>query len=315
MATVLSASNISKSFGKQLAVNNASIRVRKGEILGLLGPNGAGKTTLAKVLVGLVKPDTGKISYFGQEVKFGLGRAKKLIAMVPQEPSFFSSFTVKENIKFFASLYGLGSKEANNRANSLIKWLNLNEFSATKAEFLSGGYKRLLNIACSLVNSPWIIFLDEPTVGLDPKMRQLMWDKISALRETGTTVLLTTHYMDEAEELCDRVAMMSKGRIAVVDTPQKLISKHGGQTILIFKLNKNVELELIVNVKKVVPKTVVRCVQSTLILPVRQAETTKAIVRISKAIEEAGYEIKGSTVKEPELEDVFLSLTGKTIRE
>ncbi len=314
MATfVLAASNLSKAFGKTVVVNKVSLDVRKGEILGLLGPNSAGKTTLAKILVGLLKPDNGNVSYFGRGVKPGFKRVKESIAMVPQEPAFYSSFTVRQNLCFFASLYGLSREESKNRADSLMKWLGLGRFAARKAEFLSGGFKRLLNIACSLVNNPQMIFLDEPTVGLDPKMRQLMWNKITGLREKGKTILLTTHYMDEAEELCDRVALMSNGEISAIDSPQQLIAKYGGKTILILKLNKSIGLDLIVKVKEAMPKAVVRSIQSNLVLPVKQAESTKAIVKLSGIITAAGYEIRGSIVKEPELEDVFLNITGRAM--
>ncbi len=313
--SILTASNIRKSFGKTVAVNDVSIAIEKGEILGLLGPNGAGKTTLAKIFVGLLKADKGNVSYFGEKLDARSSRVRERIGMVPQEPSFYHSFTVKQNIEFFASLYGLGNKVAKTETLWLIKWLKLTRFANRKAKFLSGGYKRLLNIACSLVNNPDIIFLDEPTVGLDPKMRQILWDKINELRDSGKTILLTTHYMDEAEELCDRVALMSFGKITVIDKPEHLIAKYGGKAVLIFKLNKNVELDLIVKIREAMPGKVVRNVQSTLILPAEQSNVTRAIVRLSKIINEAGYEIKGSIVKEPELEDVFLNLTGKTIKE
>ncbi|MDP6670798.1 MAG: ABC transporter ATP-binding protein [archaeon] len=313
--SILTASNIKKSFGKNIAINNVSIKVERGEILGLLGPNGAGKTTLAKILVGLLKADKGTVEYFGEKQDARAGKVRERIGMVPQEPSFYQSFTVKQNIEFFASLYGSGNKVAKTETIWLIKWLNLSRFTNHKARVLSGGYKRLLNIACSLVNNPDIIFLDEPTVGLDPKMRQTLWNKINELRDSGKTILLTTHYMDEAEELCDRVAMMSSGKIAVIDDPENLIAEYGGKAVLIFKLNKNVELDLIVKIKEAMPGKIVRNVQSTLILPTEQSNVTPVIVKLSKIINEAGYEINGSLVKEPELEDVFLNITGKAIKE
>lgn len=313
--SVLKASNLKKSFGKTVAVNNVSIAVEKGEILGLLGPNGAGKTTLARILVGLMKADEGKISFFGKQKDASSKSVRKRIGMVPQEPSFYNCFTVEQNIKFFASLYSSKEKVVKNETLWLIKWLNLTNFANRRAELLSGGYKRLLNIACSLVNNPDLIFLDEPTVGLDPKMRQILWDKINELRDAGKTILLTTHYMDEAEELCDRVALMSSGKIVVLDTPENLIKKYGGKAVLIFRLNKNVELDLIVKIREAMPGKIVRNVQSTLIVPSEQANITRDIVKLSKIIQETEYEIKGSVVREPELEDVFLNITGKTIKE
>ncbi|MBN2067096.1 MAG: ABC transporter ATP-binding protein [Candidatus Diapherotrites archaeon] len=311
--SVLAATEIHKAYGDQIAVNRVSLSIGKGEILGLLGPNGAGKTTLARVLVGLLDPDFGKMSYFGREASPRQKNVKRQISIVPQEPSFYMTFTVEQNLLFFASIYGLGRSEAREKADYLIKWLKLTGFRHKRAELLSGGYKRLLNIACSLVNDPKLVFLDEPTVGLDPKMRQLLWDKIIELKNQGRTILLTTHYMDEAEKLCDRVALMSDGRISVIESPYRLIEKFGGETILIFKLDKSVDQELIEKVQQAMPGITPRSVQSNLVLPVKQADSTKAIVKISKLVEESGYKILGSIVKEPELEDVFLNITGSAM--
>ncbi|MDP2973622.1 MAG: ABC transporter ATP-binding protein [Candidatus Diapherotrites archaeon] len=312
---VLSCSNVSKSFGKTLALNSVSLAVLKGEILGLLGPNGTGKTTLVKILSGLWLPDSGSISYFGRQVKPSLPMVKKMIAVVPQEPSFYRTFTVKQNVCFFASLYGLNSRQANERADTLINWLQLDKFSGRRAEFLSGGFQRLLNIACSLVNDPQVVFLDEPTVGLDPKMRQLLWDKINSLKDRGKAILLTTHYMDEAEKLCDRVALMTNGAISLIDSPRQLIEEYGGETILVFKLDKSVDADLTAKIEAAMPGAIVRSVQSSLVLPVKQSEATKAIVKISGILTAAGYEVKGSLVREPELEDVFLNITGRAMVE
>ena len=195
-----------------------------------------------------------------------------------------------------------------------MKWLKLSRFANKRSEFLSGGYKRLLNIACSLVNNPMLVFMDEPTVGLDPKMRQLMWEKISALRASGKTILLTTHYMDEAEELCDRVALMSNGEISIIDSPSKLISKYGGKTVIILKLNKNIEPNLLKVVEGAIQGTVARSMHSSLVLSIGQTKIAGSIVKLSALMKLNGYEIKETIVKEPELEDVFLNLTGEGMK-
>ena len=309
MCPVFSASGIKKSFGGKPAVDNVSIEAKKGEILGLLGPNGAGKTTLARILVGLEKPDAGSMEFFGSKDSSSSKKIRKLIALVPQEPSFYYSFSVRENIEFFASLYGGNRKARQAIVIALMEWLDLSQFSQIKARNLSGGYKRLLNIACSLVNDPALIFMDEPTVGLDPKMRQLLWNKISELSANGKTIVLTTHYMDEAEELCDRVALMRNGKIVVVDSPKRLISKYGGKTVLILNLDKNVELDLIVRIKRHFPKSVIRSVKSSLVIPTEQSEVIEMMATLSSVMKEAGYRIIGSDIKEPQLEDVFMHLT------
>jgi len=305
---VLRASGISKSFGESAAVSNANLEIREGEIFGLLGPNGAGKTTLARILVGLAKADAGSVSYFGGSTQ-DWDSLKKAISIVPQEPSFYGVFSVRQNLEFFSALYGYKRAYARKNVQGLIEWLKLGPFSERRAMALSGGYKRLLNIACSLVNNPKIMLLDEPTVGLDPTMRKLMWEKIRELRNEGKTILLTTHYMDEAQELCDRVALMSNGSIALVDSPEALILKYGGKTDIVFKLNKKASPELIVALRGAVPKAVVNEAQLTMTVSIRQEATTDAIVALSRVIKEKGYRIAETLVKEPELEDVFLNIT------
>jgi len=311
---VLSASDVKKSFGKIAAVDSVSLQVFEGEIFGLLGSNGAGKSTLARIMVGLERADSGKIEYFGKQDSRIKAETKKRISFVPQDPAFYENFTVMQNIEFFASLYGISGTEAKSKAKGLIEWLNLANYSEKKAELLSGGYQRLLSIACSLVNNPEIIFLDEPTVGLDPKMRQLLWGKIRELKLQNRAIILTTHYMDEAQELCDRIAMMANGKIGVIDSPDSLIEQFGGETQLVFKLNKPVAQDLLAKAKAALPEASISSDESTLFVSVQQRTVTRSIVEMSNAIKEMGYEIRTNIVKEPEMDDVFLHFTGSAIK-
>lgn len=313
LKAVVSASDVTKRFGETVALNRVSLEIMEGEILGLVGPNGAGKTTLAKSLIGLLDVDNGEILYFGIPLKKNFSSLKKSLSIVPQESSFYYGFTVKQNLVFFSALYGLNTKETEQRALDLMKWLKLTRFSGRKASLLSGGYKRLLNIGCSLVNNPTVLFLDEPTVGLDPKMRRLMWRKISELRDNGKTIILTTHYMDEAEQLCDRVALMSEGKIAVIAPPRELIRKHGGKTQLILKLSRAVDTDLLDSLKKNLPEISVKSFGSDLILQVKETELKRVMVKSGIVLEQTGYSIRSSAVKTTSLEDVFMHLLGDKV--
>jgi len=216
---------ISKSYGNFKVLKSVSFDVHQGQIFGLLGPNGAGKSTLIKVLIGFEKADSGKFSYSlkGKEI---LGnQVKERVSIIPQNLCFYEGFSPQKNLEIMGSLYGLWGKKLHERIELLLEEWNLKKFRKRKALKLSGGYKRLLNIACGLINDPAIIFLDEPTVGLDPKIRNSFWQKILGLKSQGKTILLTTHYMDEAEFLCDEIGVIVKGEIAIEFPVSKLIAR------------------------------------------------------------------------------------------
>jgi ABC-2 type transport system ATP-binding protein len=207
---------ITKDFGKTRVLDQVSLNVEEGEIFGLLGPNGAGKSTMIKVLLGFEKASSGDFAYYREGKKVSEPETKKTVSIVPQKLCFYRNFSVEKNLEVMGSLYGLRGKKLSTRIEALLERWNLKSFRRKKASHLSGGYQRLLNIACGLINDPSIIFLDEPTVGLDPKIRKAFWKKISGLKQQGKTVLLTTHYMDEAEYLCGRIALIVKGKIRLV---------------------------------------------------------------------------------------------------
>jgi ABC-2 type transport system ATP-binding protein len=210
----ISVKNVNKRFGGFQALNGVSFEVNEGEIFGLLGPNGAGKSTMISILMGFERPDSGEFSYFIGGRKLGGCEIDEKVSIVPQQLCFYNNFSVEKNLKFMGTLYGLGRKQLKQRVEFLLEKWSLAQFRKREARFLSGGYKRLLNIACGLINDPTVIFLDEPTVGLDPEIRQTFWEKIKELKKAGKTIILTTHYMDEAEHLCDRIAIIIKGKIS-----------------------------------------------------------------------------------------------------
>jgi ABC-type multidrug transport system ATPase subunit len=312
---VITVENVSKKFGNFTALDNVSLNILDNEVFGLLGPNGAGKSTLTKILNGMLDFNSGKVIFFGVDIKQSFKQVKQFTAVVPQEISFYYSFTVRQNLDFFGMLYGLKSGELNERVEFLMDWLKLKQFENKKAEHLSGGFQRLLNIACSLVHDPKIIFFDEPTVGLDPKMRQLFWGKIDELRDAGKTICLTTHYMDEAEQLCNRVGIINEGKLLVCESPKALIEKYGGFKILVAVLNRIPEENFVEALKKLLVGSEVTSLGNTLVVGLMQEHSMEKISMITDWINGKGYDIKSSTLKEPELEDVFINLTGRKLKE
>lgn len=217
---IIEVKNLKKAYGKFKAVNGVSFEVKKGEIFGILGPNGAGKTTTLEMVEGLRKADSGQIKVAGIDVRANPQDVKKVIGVQLQASSFFDYLSLKELIKFFASLYGTKVNP-----HEVLSEVELSEKSKSYVKTLSGGQKQRFSIASALVNKPQVLFLDEPTTGLDPQARRHLWDLIESIRDKGMTVVITTHYMDEAEVLCDRVAVMDAGKIIDIDSPDSLIKK------------------------------------------------------------------------------------------
>ena len=311
---VCKALNVTKNFGKFRALDDVSLEMYEAEVFGLLGSNGAGKSTITKIMTGLLNADEGKISFFDYELETNYGELKKVFSVVPQEISCYHGFSVKENIRFFGEMYGLKGKELKEKTEFLMQWLSLKKFEDRAAKDLSGGYKRLLNIACSLVNDPLIIFMDEPTVGLDPRMRQLLWQKIKELKDQGKTVCLTTHYLDEAQALCNRVGLLVNGRLVVQGKPNELITKYGGYRILIMKVSKIIETEDAEAIKSSFKDEQTEIIGQTIIISFNQEHSLEKISLLTQWLVGKGYEVQSSTIKEPELEDVFLNLTGERLR-
>jgi len=217
---IVEVKHISKSYKNRMVLSDVSLSIAPNEIFGLLGPNGAGKSTLIKIITGYYIKNNGSIKIKDKIFELHKNELLASIGLVPQEEQFYRDFTVRENIEFFGSLYHLDKKQKEATIEHLLEWLNLSDLADEKAKHLSGGYRRLLNIACSLVHDPEIIFFDEPTVGLDPNMRKTFWEKIRDLKKEGKTICITTHYMDEAEYLCDRITLIVKGKTLIVGKPQ-----------------------------------------------------------------------------------------------
>ena len=298
--------NLCYSVNNKSILDNLCLDIYKGEILGLLGPNGTGKTTLLSLLTGLKQKKSGSIMV-GKSTSAKDWRG--LIGLVPQEYSFYMEYTVRQNLELFGSLYDIPSKELRKRMDDFCKWIELEGYLDIRAKYLSGGYKRMLNLGCSILHDPDVIYLDEPTVGLDPYMRHLTWEKIKDLRNRGKTVVITTHYMTEAEDLCDRVAIFSKGKILTIGNTQDMIREHGGYRIATIKLSR-LPSEYLPKLLEKDFKDIEISIEGTYLkISFHSEKSIEELAAIIKYVNSQGYEIEYARIKEPKLEDVFLRLT------
>jgi ABC-2 type transport system ATP-binding protein len=294
-----------KKYGDLTAVNGISFTVHKGEVFAFVGPNGAGKTTTVEILVCLRNITSGEAKVLGFDVRDRRGQRqiRKRVGVLPQDFNTFDLLTVKENINYYKNMYDSGMD-----TDKLIELVDLKDKTNTLYKNLSGGLKKRLAIAIALVNDPEVVFLDEPTTGLDPRARRDMWDLIEGLREEGKTVFLTTHYMDEAEILADTVAIISFGKIIAMGTPSELISKHGGKTTLVVEEGGKAVYDLLNQMLSDVRLENDGDVLATL---KRKSDLPDAVLALSKT----RATFAELVIRRPTLEDVFLNLTGKKIVE
>ena len=223
----LVAKDLRKSFNGFTAVNGVSFTINKGEIFGLLGPNGAGKTTTIRILSTVLPPDEGDVTVGGYSLQHNADDVRKLIGICPQELALYADLSAMDNLVFFGRMVGLNGKEAKAQAKANLELMGLLERGKGRVEKFSGGMKRRVNLAIALMGNPQLLFLDEPTVGIDPQSRNNIYETINSLRTKGMTILYTTHYMEEADRLCERVAIMDGGKIIAMDTPYQLKSQIG----------------------------------------------------------------------------------------
>lgn len=219
---------LTKKFGNFIAVNNLDLKVKKGEIYGLLGPNGAGKTTLIKMLCSILNPSNGSARVLGEQIPDG--NIVSHIGYMPQETGVYMGLTVDQNLKFYGRVFNLDKNEIEKREDELLKFVALEDWKHEMVENLSGGMKHRVSLACTLIHQPELLFLDEPTVGVDPELRVSFWDYFYQLRQKGVTILITTHYMDEARN-CDRIGFMQHGHLIAEDTPLKLLEESGKDSL------------------------------------------------------------------------------------
>jgi len=225
---IVTAKGLTKDYGSLRAVDNIDFEIRKGECFGFLGPNGAGKTTAMSIIYCFMPPTSGEVKVFGMDVAENPSEIKSRIGVMPQDNNLDPDLTVFENLIVYARYFDILKRESSRLAGELIDFVEMREKAGVNIRSLSGGMKRRLLLARALINNPELLILDEPTTGLDPHSRHSVWEKLNYLKSKSTTLILTTHYMEEAEKLCDRVAIMDRGKIVTIDTPSRLMSMHGG---------------------------------------------------------------------------------------
>ncbi|MCE3199310.1 ABC transporter ATP-binding protein [Paenibacillus sonchi] len=309
----LAVEGLCKKYGELSAVDDVSFSVRKGEVFGLLGPNGAGKTTTIRMLCGLLKADGGQITVNGVSMSSGYERIKAMIGLCPQEIIIWELLTCLEQLKFAGMSYGLTSRAAGNKAESLLQSLGLRDKRNKLAKTLSGGMQRRLNIALALVHDPKLIILDEPQAGLDPQSRILVRDFVRQLAEERT-VILTTHDMDEADRLSDRVAIMDHGKVLLIDTPEKLKEKSGAGELLQIRVN-GVSQDLARQFLNSLPDECTEKQYSDGLFLLGASGVLELIPKVSQRLIAFNIHIEDMTLRKRTLEDAFIAVTGRGLRE
>jgi ABC-2 type transport system ATP-binding protein len=298
-----------KSFKDFRAVDHLTLSVKQGEIFGLLGPNGSGKTTTINMISGLSVPTSGEVLVMGFDVRHHARRVHQILGSVPQETALYEELTAWVNMDFHADLFGIPRKEKKERITRLLELVQLLDRKDSRVGTFSGGMKRRLALARALLHDPQLIYLDEPTLGVDVQARRAIWDYILSLRDQGKTVLITTNYLEEAQVLCERVAIIDHGKLIEVDTPEHLKQTYGGSVI---------EVETIPPVKDTAAiRTLVGVndvVQEGTHLKITVQGTTNIVAQVITLLSQE-VEIKDIAIREPNLDEIFLLLTGTALRD
>ncbi|WP_300902990.1 ABC transporter ATP-binding protein [uncultured Clostridium sp.] len=307
---MLEIKKISKEYGDMIAVNDIDLEINKGEIFGILGPNGAGKSTLIGMICGLIKRTSGEIIYEEKEAK--TRRFKENIGIVPQDFALYWDLTAEENIEFFCSLYGFKGKDLKGRVDKVLEFVGLTDVRKKRASEFSGGMKRRLNIACAIAHSPKLIIMDEPTVGIDPQSRNHILKSVLKLRDEGATVIYTSHYMQEVDDICDRIAIIDKGNVIAKGASEELKNLIGDKRIFNITVKEKIDnfeekLLEITGIEKVVFSE-----NEYKISTIKNSNLLTKIIETALSLDGEIINIENS---EPTLENVFLALTGKKLRD
>jgi ABC-2 type transport system ATP-binding protein len=324
MPAILEVKDLVKKFGDHIAVNGISFEVEEGEVFGLLGPNGAGKTTAISMLTGVLPPTSGTALIGGLDIHKDASRVKQMIGLVPQDLALYPTLSARANLSFFGSIYGLRGSELKERVDDVLSIVSLTERANESVAKFSGGMKRRVNIAAGLVHHPRLLFLDEPTVGVDPQSRNHIFESVLKLnRERGMSIIYTSHYMEEVELLCSRVAIIDQGKIIAMDTIKNLVAVLGGGVIHIGLRNAD---ESIVPQIAALPAAQPSPEQPAGVVPPAREEAAvmvkiecehsqQALVNLINFLNQHDIDIASLDTLEPNLESVFLHLTGKKLRE
>jgi len=305
-------SSVSKSFGNIEAVKNVSFSIDKGEIFGILGPNGAGKSTIVNILNTLVRPDKGDVIIDGVSLKDNGNTIKLIMGVVPQEIALYEELTAYENLIFWGGLYNIPKQELKNNVNKTLEIVDLVNRKNDRIKTFSGGMKRRINIACSLLHNPKILVLDEPTVGVDPQNRNHIFEVIERLHNEGMTIIYTTHYMEEAERFCDKIAIIDVGQIIALGTLKELREISDAKDLLTIQL-ANYNDETISTIRSAMP--LIRFDSTTKTLEADCENISNEISITTNLIQNAGGVIERIYTRGTNLESIFLKLTGKELRD
>jgi ABC-2 type transport system ATP-binding protein len=310
---VLEASSLVKSYGNLRAVDGVSFAVRPGRILGLLGPNGAGKTTTVSMLCGLLAPDSGQVLIQGEPLKGDADPKKRLVGLVPQDLALYEDLTARDNLTLFGGLYGMGRRTLESAMVSALEFVGLADRADEKVKQYSGGMKRRLNMAAGLLHDPPILLLDEPTVGVDPQSRNAIFDNLEALRARGKALLYTTHYMEEAERLCDHLVILDHGKVIAEGTLQELAGRIPRTNRLDVELDQPGEGEWLGAVRSL--EGVLKAELMDRKLAVTVTDLTAVTPAVLVCLAERGVSYTQVASERADLEDIFLSLTGRSLRD
>jgi ABC-2 type transport system ATP-binding protein len=311
MTAVLTADGLAKSFGERKAVDDVTFEIAAGETYGLLGPNGAGKTTTISMICGLLHKDAGTVIVDGNPIEVNSVGAREALGYVPQDLAIYPDLSAGENLSFFASLYGLSGSERQKAVDRVLDLTGLTDRAKDKAGEFSGGMKRRLNIGIGLLHGPKLLMLDEPTVGVDPQSRNAILDSVDALGTEGLAVLYTTHYMEEAERLCDRVGIIDQGQLIAEGTRRQLVATVGQRDRVTLETGGHVDG--LIDRLRALPEVDQASVSDAgveIVLP----DAAGRLAEIISVVAEHTV-VKGVAVHEPDLEAVFLHLTGKALRD
>ena len=308
---LIHARGLTKRFATMTAVDGIDFDVAAGEAFGFLGPNGAGKTTAMRMIGCVSPPSAGVLRVLGMDPLTDGPRIRARLGVVPQQDTLDTELTVRENLLIYARYFDIPRREAGSRADELLEFVQLAERAKDPVEPLSGGMKRRLTIARSLINEPSVLLLDEPTTGLDPQARHLLWDRLYRLKQRGVTLVLTTHYMDEAEQLCDRLVVMDKAKIVAEGSPRSLIEQYSSREVAELRFAPDVHDRLDGTLDALLGDRAERVEQ----LPDRLLVYTADGEAVVEAVHDAGLRPESVLVRRSTLEDVFLRLTGRSLVE
>ena len=314
MPSILEVQNLSKKYGDFTAVKGISFDIEEGEIFSLLGPNGAGKTTTISMLSTLYDPTDGDATIGGHSIRKEPMAVRQVIGVVPQDLALYEDLTARENLIFWGQMYNLGGKALNSRVDEVLEQIGLTHKAKNRVRTYSGGMKRRVNIGVGLLHKPRLLFMDEPTVGIDPQSRRAILDTVIDLNKQGMTVLYTTHYMEEAAELSDRVGIIDHGEMIALGTQAELTKQVGQSETLILHVGENDDSEALAKALEGLPGVLeASAVDHEISVITPEAEDVLAAV-VTKA-NERGIKIRSIDIREPNLEAVFLHLTGRALRD